>query len=168
MTRPQRRPQRRLRRRLAACRAGHDRADARGPAPLMTGRRIGRPAVVAAALALLDTQGLAALTIRRVGQDLAVQAMSLYRYVVSRDALLDVVVDAVLDELAAAMPGSAWAPRPPPDSWSQYLRELAHAVRRCSLAHPGGFLLLATRRPAENWLRRRCRPATTWRRSSAR
>ena len=89
------------------------------PPPGSSGRRgrLSRPLVVAAALELIDTEGLGGLSMRRVGQRLKVEAMSLYGYVTNREALLDAVVDSIIDELWAD-PQVVWVPQ---DGWQDYL-----------------------------------------------
>ncbi len=52
--------------------------------------------VVEAALRLADEHGLEALTMRRLGTALGVEAMSLYRHVASKEALLDALADAIV------------------------------------------------------------------------
>ena len=61
--------------------------------PLTRGR------VLVAALRLVDAEGLEALTRRRLGRELGCEAMALYRYVPDQAALLDGIVELVLDEL---------------------------------------------------------------------
>ncbi|MFF4198638.1 TetR/AcrR family transcriptional regulator [Nonomuraea sp. NPDC001831] len=105
-------------------------------------RRAGRPAVltveriVAAAVGILDAEGPDALTMRRLGADLGVAAMSLYRHVPNRDALVSLVVDRLFAE---AMAGYT----PVPD-WPRALTGFAVAYRRFLLAHPRAVPLLAT------------------------
>lgn len=93
-----------------------------------------------AALRLADRRGLAALSMRRLGAVLGVEAMSLYKHVPSKPALLDLLVERVLAEIAP--------PPPPGASWERRLRHVADELRRVSLAHPHVFPLLATRVPA--------------------
>src|SRR4051812_47064186 len=61
--------------------------------------RLSRERVLAAALALVDREGLSALSMRRLGAELGVEAMALYRYAASKDALLDGLVEALYLEL---------------------------------------------------------------------
>ncbi len=56
---------------------------------------------VAAAMELIDQGGVRQLSMRRIGKALGVEAMALYRYVPSREDLLDGVVERVVDELYA-------------------------------------------------------------------
>ncbi|MCW2581626.1 MAG: Transcriptional regulator, TetR family [Klenkia sp.] len=108
-----------------------------------------RHRIVSAAVAYIDEQGLPALTMRKLGAALGVEAMALYRYVPSREDLLDGVVEIVVDELFAD-PDVYIAPR---HGWEDYLQRLAHGVRRIALAHPAVFPLVATRPPAAPWVR---------------
>ncbi|MFJ6804981.1 TetR/AcrR family transcriptional regulator [Streptomyces anulatus] len=67
---------------------------ARGPAPERS-----RTQITAAAVALADAEGLAAVSMRALAQRLGTGPASLYRYVGSRDELLDLMADAVAGEL---------------------------------------------------------------------
>lgn len=111
--------------------------------------RLNAEAILAAAVALIDTDGIAGLTMRRLGDALEVEAMALYRYFPSRRALLDAVVDnAVLR--TAADPGMQWADD---DDWSDYLHRLAHGFRQMALTHPRLFPLVATHPADVPWIR---------------
>jgi AcrR family transcriptional regulator len=92
--------------------------------------------IMAAALQIVDTEGSHALTMRRLGQALDRKVMTLYRYIPSKDALLDGVVARVLTDLAVN-PGAA--------DWRQELRDLAISFRALALAHPHAVPLLVTR-----------------------
>ncbi len=111
--------------------------------------RLSRQVVVDAALELIDTEGLGGLSMRRVGQRLKIEAMSLYGYIANREALLDAVVDSVIDELWAD-PEVAFTPQ---DGWQDYLSRLAWGVRRFAIAHPRAFPLVATRPPEAPFVR---------------
>ena len=111
--------------------------------PLATGpgtrRRkppLSRELVLAAALELVDAEGVEALTMRRLGQELGRDPMSLYRYAENRAALLDGVAELVLDELAL---------EPADPDWKGQLRLLAHDLRGLALRHPNVVPLLVTR-----------------------
>ncbi|MEU8660526.1 TetR/AcrR family transcriptional regulator [Actinoplanes philippinensis] len=75
---------------------------------------VGRPAersraeVTAAAIALADREGLAAVSMRRVAAELGTGAASLYRYVDSRDDLLDLMTDEVAGGYRLPEPGGPW------------------------------------------------------------
>jgi len=105
--------------------------------------------VVRAAVALVDEQGIEALTMRRLGRRLGVEAMSLYAHVSSRQNLVDGVIEAVVDDLFDDPDTKAMDT----DGWQDYLVRVAHSVRRSALAHPQVFPVLATRPPEAPWLR---------------
>jgi AcrR family transcriptional regulator len=112
-------------------------------------RPLDRDRVVRAAIELIDEHGVHALSMRRLGRQLNVEAMSLYAYVQSRENLLDGVIAAVVDDLFDD-----------PDthlmdtaSWQDYLVQVANGVRRSALAHPRVFPLVATRPPEAPWIR---------------
>ena len=85
----------------------------RGPAPAHT-----REAIVTAAVALADTQGIGAVSMRAVAAALGTGAGSLYRYLSSRDDLIDLMIDATVAEL-----------RPYPDSTGDWLDDLLTVAR---------------------------------------
>jgi AcrR family transcriptional regulator len=102
--------------------------------------RLSRERVLASALELVDREGLSALSMRRLGAELGVEAMALYRYAASKDELLDGLVEALylqLDErLGAESDGGAWRAG---------LHRVARATYDVCLAHPQVVPLLATR-----------------------
>lgn len=67
-----------------------------------------RHRVVAAALALADAGGIEAVSMRKVGDELGVEAMSLYHHVANKGELLDAMVDAVYAEFGRPTPGLPW------------------------------------------------------------
>lgn len=88
-----------------------------------------REAIVEAALQLADSEGLDAVSLRRVGSMLGVTAMALYRYVASKEELLGAMMDRVFAEFEV--------PDTPPDGdWREQLREYGRCFRRLLLAHP--------------------------------
>lgn len=97
---------------------------------------LSRERVLDAALAVLDREGLEALSMRRLGAELGVEAMSLYRYVPSKSALLDGLHERILAEVT---------PPPAARTWRGYVRHQAKALRRALLAHPNAVPLFATR-----------------------
>ncbi len=107
-----------------------------------------REKILDAAVQLIDDEGLRGFTMRSLGARLGVEAMALYRYVYGRDALLDGIVEHVIDDLHTDPDVQFTAPH-----WEDYLVRLAHGVRRIALAHPQVFPLIATRPPAAPWLR---------------
>ncbi|WP_406836255.1 TetR/AcrR family transcriptional regulator [Streptomyces sp. AHU1] len=108
--------------------------------------RLSRERVLASALELVDQEGLSALSMRRLGSELGVEAMALYRYAASKDALLDGLVEALYLELEEKL-GVAPEPEPAagePD-WRARLHRIARAMYEVCLAHPRAVPLLATR-----------------------
>jgi AcrR family transcriptional regulator len=75
---------------------------------------VGRPAqhsraeITAAAVAIADREGLAAVSMRRVAAELGTGGASLYRYVETREELLDLMTDAVGAEYSLPEPGEDW------------------------------------------------------------
>lgn len=108
-----------------------------------------QPRIVEAAIRYIDEHGLRDLTMRRLGGYLGVEGMALYRYLPGREALLDAVVERVVDELYADPEVHLEAHA----GWEDYLQRLAHGLRRIALVHPEVFPLVATRPPAAPWIR---------------
>jgi AcrR family transcriptional regulator len=104
-------------------------------------RRMGagltRERVLEAGLNLVDREGVSALTMRRLGRELGVEAMSLYGYVASKQDLLDGVVECVYREL----PRTVGSDGP----WQERLREIARGFRQVLLRHPNTVGLMAGR-----------------------
>lgn len=110
-------------------------------------RKLDREGIVDAALRSIDAHGAQGLTMRNLGEDLGVEAMSLYRYVNGREDLLEAVVTLLLERLAGRLDDEL------AQTWQGYLQTLAHEVRRIATEHPNAFPLVATRHPAAPWLR---------------
>jgi len=108
-----------------------------------------RDGVVRSAAALVDQHGVDHLTMRRLGAELGVAAMSLYRYVTSREELLQAIADHLVEELTQ---DPTLAPAQDKE-WKDFLRRWAHGMRRLSLAHPGAFALLLMGRHQASGLR---------------
>jgi AcrR family transcriptional regulator len=102
-----------------------------------TGAGLSRERVLQAGLQLVDREGVGALTMRRLGKELGVEAMSLYGYVVNKQDLLDGVLDCVYDE----MPRSIEIDGP----WQERLRATARHFREVLLRHPHTVSLVAAR-----------------------
>lgn len=105
--------------------------------------------MLTAAREVLDSEGLSGVSMRRVGHHLGVQAMSLYHYVASREALVNGVADLVLHDLQDEIDSKPG----PLGSWADYLNQLAHRIWAFSRQHPRAFELIATRPPEQAWLR---------------
>src|SRR5918994_2130068 len=74
------------------------------------GRRkpLNREHVLRAAVALADESGIEALSMRRLGQELGVEAMSLYNHVANKDDLLNGMLEVVLHEMEIPDDGVNW------------------------------------------------------------
>jgi AcrR family transcriptional regulator len=120
-----------------------------GSGPVTAREPLDRSRIVAEAIAFVDEHGLTQLTMRRLGDQLGVEAMSLYRYVSGREDLLDAMVDQTL----SGLDNDPHLRLLPTDGWQAYLQRLAHGVRDIALAHPQVFPLVASRHPDAPWLR---------------
>ncbi len=120
-----------------------------GQAPPSARRPLDRGRIVTAAVDFIAEHGLPSLTMRRLGDRLGVEAMSLYRYVPGKEDLLDAVVDALVERMQAdpEVLGS------PEHGWQDFLQRLAHGVRRVALHDPQAFPLVASRPAEAPWLR---------------
>ena len=106
---------------------------ARGRRPLT------RERVIRAAVKLADRGGLGSLSMRKLGQALGVEAMSLYKHVADKDDILDGIVDAVFAEIGL----------PAVDAdWRTAMRERGISARQVLLRHPWAIGLLDSRRNA--------------------
>lgn len=101
---------------------------------------LSRDTIRTAALRLIDDDGLAAFSTRKLGRILGCEAMAIYWYYPSKDALLDAVVDKLMESVARVVTTST------DGDCIAALREVAHAYRRLAHEHPKAFPLLATRR----------------------
>jgi TetR/AcrR family tetracycline transcriptional repressor len=98
---------------------------------------LSRERVLRAALELVDREGVDALSMRRLGRALGVEAMSLYGYVRSKDDLIEGVVELIFGEMPLIVPG--------PEPWQQRIRRHAAIYRSVLLAHPNVVRLVAGR-----------------------
>lgn len=92
----------------------------------------------------MDEEGVGAASMRAIAGRLGVEAMSLYKHVATRDALLDAVVELIVAELNTDPEVHKTAEQ----GWREYLARLARGVRRYARSHPHAFPLVTTR-PAE-------------------
>jgi AcrR family transcriptional regulator len=99
--------------------------------------KLTRAVLVAAALRIADAEGLDALSMRRLGAELGVDATAAYRHLPNKKDLLAGVVEAVLDDADVATD--------PSDPWQEQFRTVARAYRGAMLAHsPAVARLVAT------------------------
>jgi TetR/AcrR family transcriptional regulator, tetracycline repressor protein len=110
-----------------------------GVAPNRPGRPpLTRERIIDAALDLVDEQGFDALTMRRLGARLGVEAMSLYKHVPNKEAVVEGVRELLLDQLAELRRSQHHS-----DSWQEALRGVARAFREVCRAHPRALPLFA-------------------------
>jgi AcrR family transcriptional regulator len=98
-----------------------------------------RERVVAAAIELADRDGIEAVSMRRLAQELGVEAMSLYTHVRNKDDLLDGMVDAVISQIPISGDGV---------DWKTSLRQTVLAARSVVLRHPWAPRTIETRSSA--------------------
>ena len=112
-----------------------------------TGRRPGltREQILTAAVAIIDADGVEALTMRRLGQALDRDPMAIYRHAADKDALLDGVVEHVAAELITPREPDSNGNGEGDGNWEAVLHRTAHTFRRVALAHPHVVPLLLTR-----------------------
>src|ERR1039458_7282245 len=97
---------------------------------------LSRERVLLAAVALADEGGLGTLSMRRLGEALGVEAMSLYNHVANKDELLDGMVDLVFGEIDLPS-GQA--------DWKTEMRQRAKSARQALRRHPWAIALMSSR-----------------------
>jgi AcrR family transcriptional regulator len=97
---------------------------------------LNRERVLHAALALADSGGIDSLSMRKLGQELQVEAMSLYNHVANKDDILDGIVDLVFSEIALPSDSS---------NWNIAMRERAISAHEALLRHPWAPSLMQSR-----------------------
>src|ERR671912_647828 len=101
-------------------------------------RPLDQDLIIREAVRFIDAHGRDRLTMRRLGAELGVEAMALYRYIPGREQLLDGVVETVMDELYQLT-----MELDRPATWQEFLQQMAHGVRVIALEHPRIFPLVA-------------------------
>lgn len=91
-------------------------------------RTLSREAIAAAALAVIDAEGLDAMTMRRVAEELGTGAASLYAHVSGKEELLELVIDRVIGELEMPAPDAG-------GSWQDRVRDGMREMRRVLARH---------------------------------
>src|SRR5437899_1613030 len=101
---------------------------------------LSRERILDTALALVDEEGIEALSMRKLGQALGYEAMSLYNHVANKDDLLDGILDLVLAEMEP----------PDPDGGLPAIRTAALSAHEALKRHPwaANMLMSARIRPA--------------------
>ena len=95
-----------------------------------------RERVLLAGVAFADEHGIASLSMRKLGQALGVEAMSLYNHVANKDQLLDGMVDLVFSEIELPQPGAGW---------KTAMRDRAESARQALGRHSWAINLMSTR-----------------------
>ncbi len=94
-----------------------------------------RDRVADTAVRIMDAEGYGAVTMRRIGRELGVEAMSLYNHVADKDDLVTAMIDAVFRDFAL--------PSGDAGDWEEQVRSQARSYRAVLLAHPDVIQLLA-------------------------
>ena len=97
---------------------------------------LSRDRVLTVAVALADRDGIEGLSMRKLGQELGVDAMALYLHVQSKDDLLDGILEMIVGEIDRVEPDGTWKPA---------LRQQVMAARRVMLRHPWARRVLEER-----------------------
>lgn len=95
--------------------------------------------ILKAAVDLADREGLGALTMRRLGSELGVEAMSLYKHVANKDAILDGIVEYIVGEMEIPSEGTPWR---------DAMRSRASSARLVLRSHSWAIGLLESRGPS--------------------
>lgn len=96
-----------------------------------------RERAIAQAVALADTDGIAALTMRALAQALGVEAMSLYHHLANKDEILNGMVDFIFDKIELPAPST---------DWKAVMRHRANSMRSTLKKHRWGLGLLESRK----------------------
>jgi AcrR family transcriptional regulator len=97
---------------------------------------LNRERVLRAAVALADENGIGSLTMRKLGEVLGIEAMSLYNHVANKDDLLDGMIDIVFGEIV--LPGNE-------TDWKTAMRQRAISVREALSRHRWAIGLMESR-----------------------
>jgi AcrR family transcriptional regulator len=98
--------------------------------------RLNRDRVLRASIALADAGGIESLTMRKLGEELGVEAMSLYNHVANKDDLLDGMIDVVFNEIDLPSGGT---------DWRTAMRQRAISARKVMSRHPWATGLMESR-----------------------
>jgi len=97
---------------------------------------LSRERVLLAAVALADEIGIESLSMRRLGEELGVEAMSLYKHTANKDDILDGIVDLVASEIELPAIGG---------DWKMAMRRRATSAHEVLLRHPWATMLIVSR-----------------------
>jgi AcrR family transcriptional regulator len=88
------------------------------------------------AVGLADRDGIESVTMRRLAQELGVEAMSLYHHVASKADILDGMIDIVFSEIDLPSTGA---------DWRTAMHQRAHSARAALARHPWAISLMESR-----------------------
>jgi TetR/AcrR family tetracycline transcriptional repressor len=108
----------------------------------MVAKGLSRERIVDAAIRIIDRDGMEGLSMRALGRECEVEAMSLYRYVANKDELLDAVQEGIVAQMRIGAAGIGAAEK----SWLDTLEAAAREFRRVLAEHPRAIPLFV--RPA--------------------
>jgi AcrR family transcriptional regulator len=100
-------------------------------------------AVVDAALALIDEEGLDALTMRRLAHDLGVEPVTIYRQLPNKDAILAGVAEKLWLEMAPPEEAAPDGASPAPVDWREQVRGMWLALNDLMQRHPNAIPIIA-------------------------
>ena len=92
--------------------------------------------VLRAAVRIADRDGIDAVSMRRIGQALGVEAMALYNHVANKDEILDGMIDLVVSEIDPPIDGA---------DWKATLRARMLSAREALVRHPWASAAIASR-----------------------
>jgi AcrR family transcriptional regulator len=108
---------------------------------MSTTRQLNKAGIVAAALAIADTEGFAAVSMRRIAQELGVGTMSLYYYAKSKAELISAMDDALMAEVLVPIL---------PEDWREALTAIALRTRDVFVRHPWALSSMQSAPPGVN------------------
>ena len=97
---------------------------------------LSRERVLRAGVAFADKSGIASLTMRKLGEELGVEAMSLYNHVANKNDLLDGMIDLVFGEIDLPTDNT---------DWKTAMRQRANSVRAALTRHPWAISIMESR-----------------------
>ncbi len=110
-----------------------------------TGKPLTKARIIDAAVALADESGMLSFSMRKLGQSLGVEAMSLYNHVANKDDILDAMLDHVMGQIDLPQPEQPW---------KEAMRTRAVSARKVCARHPWATRLMDSRKtPGEAFLK---------------
>jgi AcrR family transcriptional regulator len=97
---------------------------------------LSRQRALSTAVALADAEGLASLSMRKLAQEVGVEAMSLYHHVANKEDILDGMVDLVFAEIELPSDGT---------EWKTAMRQRAESARAALTRHPWAISIMDSR-----------------------